>query len=352
MKDGGKQMTDNPIKLGVVGCGWAGMQAVLAATAVPQTTVVAIAELDETRRKGVAEDFSIPHVYCDYQELLEDEDIEAVYLATNPDVRPTMVLDTLKASKHVLVQKPHATRAPQILEMDAAAQQAGKTLQFCYFMRHFPHNRKIRRAVLGGKIGEPYHARIFGKYNYIPPLNDNTRWLHAYGQKGGALGQHYSHELDLTWWWMGCPQPEWAFAAKHSLYPVYDGPEGAAEDYFTGIVGCEGDKTIQIDCSRMVHTDSPTTVELYGTTGAIRGGAISRHSGSEFIREDIDEPLEIKHSQPPESPPVFFYEIEHFAMAIAGEVEPDVSAEDAYRFMQILDALYDSAKEGEKIYIE
>ena len=344
-------MADNPIKLGVVGCGWAGMQAVMAATAVSRTTVAAIAELDDARRESVAEEFSVPHTYCDYGELLEDEEIEAVYIATSPNVRLPIVLDALKANKHVLVQKPHATRAPEILEMDAAAKQSGKTLQFCYFMRHFPHNRKIRRAVLGGKVGEPYHARIFGKYNFIPPLNDNSRWLHVYGQKGGALGQHYSHELDLVWWWMGCPQPEWAFAAKHSLYPVYDGPEGPAEDYFTGIVGFKGNKTIQIDCSRMVHTDSPTTVELYGTTGAIRDGGISRFSNSEFIREDIDEPLEIKHSDPPESPPVFFYEIEHFAMAIAGEVEPDVSSEDAHNFMKILDALYDSAKKQKKIYI-
>ena len=55
---------------------------------------------------------------------------------------------------------------------------------------------------------------------------------------------------------MGCPKPLWAFAAKHVLYPQYDGPEGAAEDYFTGILGCEGGKTIQIDCSRMSHSDS------------------------------------------------------------------------------------------------
>ena len=345
-------MTGNPIKLGVVGCGWAGKQAVLAAIAVPRTTVVAVVDLNAARREDTAREFSVPHAYSDYHELLEEPQVDAVYLATPPDVRLNMVLDTLKAGKHVLVQKPHAIRAPEVLQMDAAAKQAGKTLQFCYFMRHFPHNRKIRSAVLGGKVGEAYHARIFGKYNSIPPLNDNTRWLNVYGQKGGALGQHYSHELDLTWWWMGCPQPEWAFAAKHSLYPVYDGPEGPAEDYFTGIVGLEGNKTIQIDCSRMVHTDSPTTVELYGTTGAIRGGGISRFKDSEFIREDIDEPLEIKHSEPPENPPVFFYEIEHFAMAIAGEVEPDVSAADAYKFMKILDALYDSAKEQKKIFIE
>ena len=68
------------------------------------------------------------------------------------------------------MQKPHAIRAPEILEMEAAAQQSRKTLQFCYFMRHFPHNRQIRRAILNGAIGNPYHARVFGKYNFIPAL--------------------------------------------------------------------------------------------------------------------------------------------------------------------------------------
>jgi len=315
-------------------------------------TAVAVADLDASRRNSVAEEFSLPYAYSDYTELLQNPEIDAVYLGTPPDVRLPMVLDTLKAGKHVLVQKPHATGAPEILEMDAAAKRAQKTLQFCYFMRHFPHNRKIRNAVLRGKIGRVYHGRIFRKYKGTPPLNDLNRWLHIYGKKGGVLGQHVSHELDLMWWWMGCPKPEWAFAAKHSVYAVYDGPEGPAEDYFTGLIGFEGDKTIQIDCGMKIHSDAhKTIVELYGTTGSITDGALFRLKDSESIREEIDEPLNIQHSDPPEKP-VFFYEIEHFAMAIAGEVEPDVSAADAYTFMKILDALYDSAKEEKKIIIE
>ena len=139
--------------------------------------------------------------------------------------------------------------------------------------------------------------------------------------------------------------------SKHVLYPQYDGPEGAAEDYFTGLLRCEGGKTIQIDCSRMSHLDSGSVVELYGTTGAITNGGISRFKKGEFIRETVDEPIEIDHGALPEEVPVFYYELNHFTMAIAGEVAPDVSASDAYVFMQILDALYDSAKHGEKVYI-
>ena len=158
-------MTNQFIQIGVVGCGWAGCQAIQAANATSRLNVIAIAERDPVRRAQAGDDNAVRHRYTDYRELLDNPDVEAVYLATSPDGRLQQVLDTLSAGKHVLVQKPHAIRAPEILEIEAAAQQAEKTLQFCYFMRHFPNNRKIRRAVLNGAIGDLYHARVFGKYN-------------------------------------------------------------------------------------------------------------------------------------------------------------------------------------------
>ena len=160
-------MAESTIQLGVIGCGWAGSQAVQAAKVVPRTTVIAVADIWPDRCQLVAKEFSVPETYEDCHNLLANSQIDAVYLATSPDGRLQMVLDALEAEKHVLVQKPHAIRAPEILEMESAARDAGKVLQFCYFMRHFPHNRKIRAAVFNGQIGDPYHARIFGKYNSI-----------------------------------------------------------------------------------------------------------------------------------------------------------------------------------------
>lgn len=347
-------MNEEPLKLGVVGCGWAGKQAVDAGMAVPRTTVVAIADPVEELSKQTVEEYGVPRAYDDYRRLLEDPEVEAVYLAVNPPMRYQMVLDSFAAGMHVLVQKPHAVRAPDILEFEARGKEAGKTLQFCYFMRHYPHNRRIRAAIASGKIGEAYHARIFGRYRSRPAPEGITRWLQVYGEKGGVLGQHYSHELDLAWFWMGCPKPEWAFGVKHSVQPLYDGPEGPAEDYYSGLVGLEGGKTIQIDCTRWLHCDtSPTVIELYGTEGDITQGKISRsNDDKEYMLEDADEPLDVPHSEQTEKMPVFYYEIEHFALAVAGEVEPDVNAADSYIFMKILDALYDSARDGQKIVID
>lgn len=342
-------MRHQPLRLGVVGAGWAGLQAVRAATASPRTEVVAISDLTEELRNRIADEFTIIGRYSRYQELLQDETVEAVYLAVNPVMRYPMVLDAFAAGKHVLVQKPHAVCAQHILTFEAAAAKAEKTLQFCYFMRSFPKNRQIREAIAQGRIGTPYHARIFLRFNYLPALEGIEKWLHVYGQKGGSLGQHASHELDLVWWWMGCPAPQWAFATKHCLYSGYNGPEGPSEDYFSGTVGFEGGATIQIDCSRWLHSNTPTAVEVYGKDGALCGGVIHRFAGGEFTTEVIDGPIDMPYSEAPDPAPSFFYEIERFAMAVEGSAQPEVNAQEAHVFMKILDALYDSARTGLKI---
>ena len=82
-----------------------------AANATSRLNVIAIAERDPVRRAQAGDDNAVPHRYTDYRELLDNPDVEAVYLATSPDGRLQQVLDTLSAGKHVLVQKPHAIRA-------------------------------------------------------------------------------------------------------------------------------------------------------------------------------------------------------------------------------------------------
>ena len=113
------------LKLGVVGCGWAGQQAIKAAQASSLVDVVAVADLDEPRRSRVASEEGVPRQYGPYQDLLADDQVQAVLLAVNPPVRYPMVVDAFAAGKHVLVQKPHAVRAAHILEFEAAAERAG-----------------------------------------------------------------------------------------------------------------------------------------------------------------------------------------------------------------------------------
>ncbi len=186
------------IKIGVVGCR-VGRTWVAGSKNGEDTIAWAVADLNQELARQVADDNDVPRVYGDYRELLADDEVEAVGVATPPDVRKPMVVDALKAGKDVLVQKPHGCNAADVQEINAVAETTGRRLVYSYFMRHERENKKTRQMIADGKIGQVYHARVHYHYrergvNHNPP--EHRRWLYEWGFKGGALGQHGSHYLD------------------------------------------------------------------------------------------------------------------------------------------------------------
>ena len=352
------------IRMGVVGCR-VGRNWVAGAKAGEDTIAWAVADLNRELARQVAKENDVPKVYGDYRELLEDDEVEAVGVATAPDVRKRMVIDALNAGKHVLVQKPHGRNAEDVREINAAAEATGKTLVYSYFMRHQAENKESRQFIADGKIGRVYHARVHYHYrergvNYDPP--PGSSWLYRWGFKGGALGQHGSHYLDQAWFLMGCPQPEWAFAVSHSAFPTTLEVERHSEDYLSFLVGCAGGITIQMDTSAVIPTWADGVrdfrLRILGTNGTIEVESTSLPSGqkrsgtrrllgaiypegNDFVDESVD------HSDGD-----FNAEVRDFAGAIHGAHPPDVSPEDALTFMKVLDAIYLSAETGEKVQID
>lgn len=349
----------DPIRIGVIGCR-VGERWVAGAKSGEDTIALAVADLNQDLARQAAELHSVPNIYSDYRDLLADCDIDAVGIATNPDVRKQMILDALDAGKHVLVQKPHGRNAADVEEINAAAEKSGKTLAYAYFMRHEVENKRTRQIIADGGIGSPYHARVnyyFRERRTAEPPPPGSTWLYQWGLKGGALGQHGSHYLDQAWWLMGCPQPEWAFATSHCAFPTTLDVDRHSEDYLSFLVGCAGGVTIQMDASSHVATWSDRAWDLrlriLGTNGTIEAESCSlphggrrsgtrRLLGAAFTEGNFTDEY-IEHSDGD-----FDAEVYDFAAAIRGTQPPDVSPQDALTFMRLLDAIYESAETGQK----
>ncbi len=352
------------IKVGVVGCR-VGRSWVAGARAGDNTVAWAVADLNQELARRVAQEYGVPRVYGDYRELLADDEVEAVGIATAPDVRQPMVIDALKAGKHVLVQKPHGHSAADVSEINAVAEDCGKTVVYSYFMRHEVENRRSRRLIADGRIGRPYHARVHYHYrergiDFEPP--PGREWLYRWGLKGGALGQHGSHFLDQAWYLIGCPQPEWAFAVSHSAFPTTLEVARHSEDYLSFLVGCAGGTTIQMDTSAVMPTWADRAWDLrlriLGTAGTVEFESVSTGVGSKrtgtrrlldaiYTEGDSFVDEYVAHGDGD-----FDAEIRDFAGAVRGENPPDVSPDDALTFMKLLDAIYLSAQTGEKVQVK
>ncbi len=88
--------------------------------------------------------------------------------------------------------------------------------------------------------------------------------------------------------------------------------------------------------------------QLFGKDGAVNGTAISRFHRGEYKTREVVKPVDRRRG----SDVFFFYEIEDFAKAVAGEIDPDVNADDAYVFTKMLQALYASARNNRRVAIQ
>lgn len=103
-----------------------------------------------------------PAVCRTLEELLTDDRVEIVYIATTPDVHKEQALQCLRAGKHVYLEKPMFFRWEDVLEVQQCAQQQNRRVFVAHYRRGLPTFVKAKELIESGRLGEIRGARIFG----------------------------------------------------------------------------------------------------------------------------------------------------------------------------------------------
>lgn len=144
VEGGAPRSARTPVRIGVVGAGFMGQLAHIANYAeVEGCHIVALADLRSDLRRRVAERHRIPRTYSTHWELLEDREVEAVVVVTPRPALGPIVLDCLRARKHVLSEKPMAASVAQAACLAEAA-RASEVLYAVGYMRR--HDEGVQRA--------------------------------------------------------------------------------------------------------------------------------------------------------------------------------------------------------------
>lgn len=99
------------IKFGIIGIGNMGCMRIRNLHCrIPQSEVIAVCGRREAQVKAVQEEFGIPYGYTDYDEMLQNPEIDAVLIATGADAHKDQVVAACKAKKHIFCEKPLAKR--------------------------------------------------------------------------------------------------------------------------------------------------------------------------------------------------------------------------------------------------
>ena len=107
----------SPLRVAVIGAGWAAELHLQAYAASPDTDVTAICSRTRATADDVAARFGVPHVYTSFDELLEHEELDVVSIATPPDAHRDFTIGAAEAGIHVLCDKPVALTAAEAEEL-------------------------------------------------------------------------------------------------------------------------------------------------------------------------------------------------------------------------------------------
>ncbi|WAX58113.1 Gfo/Idh/MocA family oxidoreductase [Jatrophihabitans cynanchi] len=151
---------------------------------LPDAELVAVGSRTQATAEAFGEEFAIPHRHGSYQALVEDPDVDAVYVSTPHPGHHDAALMAIAAGKAVLVEKPFAMDAAEAREMVDAARAAGTLLVEAMWTRFLPHIARIREILAAGTLGEiVYLTAEHGQWF----ANDPQFRLFAPSLGGGAL---------------------------------------------------------------------------------------------------------------------------------------------------------------------
>jgi predicted dehydrogenase len=246
------QQSKSTIGVGVAGTGFIG-PAHIEALRRNGITVLGLAENTREKAQQKAAEMGIPRIYGSLEEMLKDEDIQVVHLATPNYLHYPHAKAALLAGKHVVCEKPLAMNTRESAELVQLAKESGKVNAVNFNIRMYPLVQQARSMVQSGELGDLFILQ--GSYLQdwlLFPTDWNWRLEPELGGTLRAVGDIGSHWLDLITFITGLRVVE-VFADFKTMHPVRKKPAKPVETYTGKILQPED------------YVDQPIFTEDYAT---------------------------------------------------------------------------------------
>jgi predicted dehydrogenase len=290
----------------------------------PKVELLAVASRDAERARAYADEWEIPRAYGSYEELLADDDVEAVYISLPNTLHVEWSTKALEAGKHVLCEKPLARSPDDVAAAFDAAERSGRLLMEAFMWRPNPQTARLVELVQGGAIGELRLVRSTFSYGLYDESNIRLRTE----LEGGALMDVGCYDVSASRLLAGEPERVWGEA--------WFGRTGT-DWVFTATMRFPGDVIATFDCGTALPFRDE--LEAIGSEGSLfldDPWHIVK-PGIELRRDDGVERIEIERQDS------YRLELENLSDAIRGEAEPLLGRDDALGQARVLEALHRSA---------
>jgi 1,5-anhydro-D-fructose reductase (1,5-anhydro-D-mannitol-forming) len=308
----------------------------------PNSRVAAVFSSNADRAKAYAAENKIPKAYDNLKTLLDDPQIDVVYISTTNDLHRDQALAAAAAGKHILCEKPLALSVDDARQMLKAAQAANVVLGTNHHLRNAVTHRTLRKLVQEGAIGKPLAARVFHAV-YLPPRLQGWR-LSRPEAGGGVILDITVHDTDTLRFVLDSEVEDViARSATQGL------ANGGIEDAVMGVMYFRDGVLAQFhDAFTVKH--APTGLEIHGTEGSLFAVNVMTQDpvGRVVLRRDSEE-TEIK-LDPPED--LYVHSIRHFNEAVMTGTQPFATGADGLRSLAVALAALESSKSGRRTPVQ
>jgi len=325
------------INWGIIGCGnVTEVKSGPAFNKVRNSRLLGVMRRDAVLAKDYAERHNVPKFHTDADKLINDPEINAVYIATPPDSHAAYAIRVMEAGKPVYIEKPMALNHAECVRINKTAEKHGLPVFVAYYRRTLPGFLKIKTLIEKGKIGK---VRLVQIQLFKSSSDDEKAGRLSWRVKpeisgGGHFFDLASHQLDYLDFVFGPIQKVKALAINQAnLYEAEDFV--SASFLFPGNVAGTGNWSFSV--SREAALDS---LEIFGDKGMIKTSTFSfkpivltnEKGRQEFINER------------PEN--VQFYLIQQIVNALSGKGEVVSTGITAARTSKVMDMIVEEYYKG------
>lgn len=332
--------------IGIIGAGMYGKILMRHLQTDERANIIWVNSASERTTRSAAEEFGVEKWSTDYHNVLNDPTVDAVVIASPPFVHAEQLEESLKAGKHVLLEKPIAESRESLQRILKAVENAPSLKVLEASCRHTRLTRKfqfIKELIDGGKLGEIYHIHhnTLSRGTFIE-YNPKGAWaMNKELAGGGPFADRGVYDLAFHLGLLNdVPQLKSVQSftrndlrdmSKHVAFSDIEQHGAAWMEFDTGL-------TYYYENGGGVHNETPNETRLYGTTGGLRFHHYSWDPNEiEFFTTENDDPRRETFTvdtrgQPDDSLAI----TTHFLDYLDGKDEPLMTVQLAAKHMEIL----------------
>lgn len=337
-------MHNSPVKWGILGTAQIAKVAVAPAIKVSRNSeLYAVASRSKERLQDFAEHFGPARRFTNYEDLLADPEVEAVYIPLPNAMHAEWVLKALDAGKHVLCEKPLALSQKEASKISERAKQTRRHVMEGFMYRFHPRLKRVHQLLAEGAIGEvrAINASYAFKLSEAADVRsgsyeDDIRLKPELG--GGALLDLGSYCVNGIRWYMKA-EPESAVGWAHRPEPH------GVEMRTAGLLDFGSGRFAQFVCA--MDTFGGGHMEILGSKGKLTLPIAFRLRPTADPVPLVCETAEGINIEEYPYQDQYQAEIDEFVTSLRNDRAPAITLEDSVRNAQVLDALRRSWEDGE-----